>query len=153
MSLKNSFLIFFFVMYTINPQVNVKNCVTPVPQQLKKRKMCKKSRLLRLFLCATGSCTFNEYSLYNPGHYHGVVKVLDMFRRKMQCAWRHIDFKLNHVGEPYSLPKSFIFSRIGSNFIPLSVNEYSTRGGTSGKTSRLITPSLSNSLSCFVREP
>lgn len=36
----------------------------------------------------------------------------------------------------YKLPNSSIFSRMGSSFSPLSVNEYSTRGGNSGETWR-----------------
>lgn len=39
------------------------------------------------------------------------------------------------------------------NSSPLEVNEYSTRGGTSGKTFRLIKPSVSSARSYFVREP
>lgn len=39
------------------------------------------------------------------------------------------------------------------NSFPFGVNEYSTRGGTSGNTLRSIKPSASSSRSCFVSEP
>ena len=43
----------------------------------------------------------------------------------------------------YCVPQSFIASMIGWSVRPVSVSEYSTRGGTSGYTSRCTNPSRS----------
>mgnify|MGYP007002444088 CR=1 FL=1 len=43
----------------------------------------------------------------------------------------------------YCVPQSFIASMIGCSVRPVSVSEYSTRGGTSGYTSRCTNPSRS----------
>lgn len=44
-----------------------------------------------------------------------------------------------------------ISSSMGTKLSPVSVNEYSTRGGTCGYILREINPSASSSRSCFVR--
>ena len=43
----------------------------------------------------------------------------------------------------YFVPHASMASRIGVRDIPKSLREYSTLGGTSGKTVRIIIPSLS----------
>ena len=44
----------------------------------------------------------------------------------------------------YSLPQVSMLSKTGWKLFPISVKEYSTRGGTSGKTSRCTSPSSTN---------
>lgn len=49
-------------------------------------------------------------------------------------------------------PQFFITSKTDIKLLPSSVSVYSTRGGTSLKSWRLIKPSASNSRSCFVND-
>lgn len=52
----------------------------------------------------------------------------------------------------FSSPQAFIQSRTDKKLSPRSVSVYSTRGGISQNSWRRMNPSVSNSLSCFVRE-